>query len=149
MKAKNIFMTVAAFAALIFLAAPESLKAQEAKIAPDRLAKELERAMSRETPLTEDDYRIYMANLDKIFALRQAPERAGQTAAEISDWTPSRFAYVTTKMAVGMSMLLKPDDPKNQAVPAFARPTEREMNLIENHRDELVKSVEALEARAR
>ncbi len=110
------------------------------------LSRELARSMAREAPLTEDDYRLYLANLEAIFALRQSPERAPDLAAAIPAWSESRFAYVTTKMAVGMSMILKPDDPRNLAVPDFARPTEREMALIRLHRDELVKSVEALQA---
>ncbi len=111
-----------------------------------RLSRELSRSMAREAPLTEDDYRLYLANLEKIFALRQAPEEALAAAAGISGWSESRFAYVTTKMAVGMSMVLKPDDPRNLEIPDFARPTEREMALIRLHRDELVKSMEALQA---
>ncbi len=111
-----------------------------------RLSRELARSMAREAPLTEDDYRLYLASLEAIFALSQSPERAPDTAAAISAWSESRFAYVTTKMAVGMALILKPDDPKNLAIPDFARPTEREMALIRLHRDELVKSVEALQA---
>ncbi|UQZ89031.1 hypothetical protein C4J81_07390 [Deltaproteobacteria bacterium Smac51] len=111
-----------------------------------RLSRELQRTMSRETPLAEEDYRTYMANLEAIFSLRQSPERASEVAAAIPGWSESRFAYVTTKMAVGMSMLLKPDDPRNAAAPDFAKPDTREMALIKRHKDELVKAVESLQA---
>lgn len=138
----KIFSLCLLLCAAFSLSLAVCLEAQDKPGSP--LARELQRSMSRETPLTEDDYRLYQANLDKIFALRQNPEQAREVAAAIG-WSESRFAYVSTKMAVGMSMLLKPEDPRNQAVPPFAQPTDREMSIISNHRDELVKSVEALQ----
>jgi hypothetical protein len=140
-----VFIMAALLCAAIPLALAEPLAAQTNKDIA-RLSRELQRAMSIEAPLTEEDYRVFMANLDTIYALRQNPESATQVSRNISGWTPSRFAYVTTKMAVGMLSLVKPDDPRNLAVPDFARPSEQEMRIIRNHRDELVKAVEALQA---
>lgn len=143
MNSKIFIKTILACAALSLMLS-QVLLAQDAE--KSRLSRALERSMSREAPLSEDDYKIYMANLRDIFALSQAPQGAAELAKNINSWSENRFAYVSTKMAVGLSLLLKPEDPRNQQIPAFARPSEQEMRIIRNHRDELVKAMETLAA---
>lgn len=134
--AKTFLFAAALTAALSFTVAAA---------AADRTpAAELERVMRFEPALAEADVRLYLANLPAIFALRQQPGQAQAVASSIQGWTENRFAYVTTKMAVGLNTLLKPEDPRNAAAPAFAKPTAAELALIKSHQDELVKGLEAL-----
>lgn len=138
MKTRPLAIALALALGALFCLAPAAGAADKPK------AEELERAMRFEAPLAEADLRLYLANLPAIFSLRGQPDKAAETAAAIPGWTQNRFAYVTTKMAVGLSLLLRPDDARTAAVPAFAKPTAQEMALIKSHQDEVVKALEAL-----
>lgn len=107
----------------------------------------LERGMSRQAPLTADDVRVYLKNVEQIYRLRFEPGRQADVVREINYWDENRFAYVTTKMAVGMSLLLRPDDARNKSVPNFTRPTAAEMTLIKTYQDELAKAMESMQTK--
>ncbi|MGL4207998.1 MAG: hypothetical protein ACRCTY_01285 [Candidatus Adiutrix sp.] len=105
---------------------------------------QLRQIMAAESQLTEDDVKIYLDNIKIIFQLSQSPEEARSVLSRIPAWSENRFTYVTTKMGVGMSMLLRPDDPRNEAAPDFAKPTAREMDLIQRYKIDLTNAVENL-----
>ncbi|MDR1044827.1 MAG: hypothetical protein LBP33_06885 [Candidatus Adiutrix sp.] len=127
-----------AVAGLMAAVPPASAQSDQEKI-----QQQLESAMAKESPLGEEDVRIYLANVDSIFRLQVEPGRLGETARNIGGWSESRFAYVTTKIAVGMSLLLRPTDSRNSGIPAFARPDTQETALLRRYQEELSREMEA------
>lgn len=141
----KFFLKIVPVLALVILAfAVTSAPAQDDK---DRIERELEKTMSLQSPLVEDDVKLYLANVEPIFRLRFEPEKLIDTIKAIGAWPEDRFAYVTTKMAVGMSLIMRPDDARNQVVPDFARPTPVELALIKRYQDELTRAMSMIEAR--
>jgi len=112
-----------------------------------QLYERLAQVMTQEQPLADADVRLYLENAEAIYRLRFEPEKLDETAAAINAWTPSRFAYVTAKIAVGMSQLLRPDDPRNLSVPEFVKPSPHEMTIIRRAQDELTRTMERLQAK--
>ena len=133
-----LLMISLAAAGLILAVSPASAQSDQEKI-----QQQLESAMAKEGPLTDEDVRIYLANIDPIFRLRTEPARLGETVRSIGGWSESRFAYVTTKIAVGMSLLLRPGDSRNNGLPAFAKPDTQEMALLKRYQEELSREMEA------
>jgi hypothetical protein len=127
---------------LLLLAAPSAAQTEQAQLY-ERLAQ----VMAQEQPLAEADVRLYLENAEAIYRLRFEPEKLDETAAAISAWTPGRFAYVTTKIAVGMSQLSRPDDQRNLNVPEFAQPSPPEVTVIRRAQDELNRTMERLQAK--
>jgi hypothetical protein len=119
----------------------------EAQTEQDQLYDRLAQVMSQEQPLAEADIRLYMENAEDIYRLRFEPEKLDETAAAISAWTPGRFVYVTTKIAVGMSQLLRPDDPRTLNVPEFVKPLPLELTIIRRAQDDLTRTMERLQAK--
>ena len=113
----------------------------------DQLYERLAQVMAKEQPLADADIRLYLENAEAIYRLRFEPEKLDETAAAISAWTPDRFAYVTTKIAVGMSQIVRPDDLKNLNVPEFARPSDPEVTVIRRAQEELTRTMERLQAK--
>lgn len=107
----------------------------------------LERSMARQELLTDEDIRTYLKYADPIYRLRFEPERQDEVIREINFWDEKRFAYVTTKMAVGMSLLLRPGDARNNSIPGFARPKPEELNLIRRHQDELIRTMDSIQSK--
>ena len=112
----------------------------------DPLYERLAQVMGQEQPLADADLRLYLENAEAIYRLRFEPEKLDETAAAISGWTPGRFAYVTTKVAVGMSEIMRPDDQRNRNVPEFAKPSPPEVTVIRRAQDELTRTMERLQA---
>lgn len=112
----------------------------------DRIQQQLETLMIRQPPLTEDDVRLYLANAEPIYRLRDEPDRLPETIKAIGGWPEDRFAYVTTKIAVGLSFLIRPDDPRSAGLPDFVRPTPDELTLIKRYQDELTRALERAQA---
>ncbi len=108
----------------------------------DRILQQLEKLMIRQPPLTEDDVRLYLSNAEPIYRLRDDPGRLPETVKAIGGWPEDRFAYVTTKVAVGLSLLVRPDDPRHAGLPEFVRPTADELTLIKRYQDELTRALE-------
>ena len=127
---------------LLGTAASAAAQTEEAQIY-ERLAQ----VMAQEQPLADADVRLYLENAEAIYRLRFEPDKMDETAAAISSWTPGRFAYVTTKIAVGMSQLLRPDDQRNMTVPEFAKPSPPEVTVIRRAQDELTRTMERLQAK--
>ena len=113
----------------------------------NQLYERLAQVMAQEQPLAEADVRLYLENAEAIYRLRFEPEKLDETATAISAWTPSRFAYVTTKIAVGLSQILRPDDQRNLNVPEFAKPSPPEVTVIRRAQDELTRTMERLQAK--
>lgn len=107
----------------------------------------LERSMARQAELTDEDVKTYLKYADPIYRLRFEPERQDEVIREINFWDENRFAYVTTKMAVGMSLLLRPGDARNNSIPNFARPKPEELNLIRRHQDELIRTMDSIQSK--
>jgi hypothetical protein len=124
------------------MASPAEAQTEEALL-QERLAQ----VMAQEQPLADADVRLYLENAEAIYQLRFEPEKLDETAAAISAWTPGRFAYVTTKIAVGMSQLLRPDDQRNLNVPEFAKPSPPEVTVIRRAQDELTRTMERLQVK--
>jgi hypothetical protein len=129
-------------ALLLGAASPAEAQTEEALL-QERLAQ----VMAQEQPLADADVRLYLENAEAIYRLRFEPEKLDETAAAISAWTPGRFAYVTTKIAVGMSQLLRPDDQRNLNVPEFAKPSPPEVAVIRRAQDELTRTMERLQVK--
>ena len=127
---------------LLGTAAPSAAQTEQA-----RLYERLAQVMAQEQPLAEADVRLYLENAEAIYRLRFEPEKLDETAAAISSWTPGRFAYVTTKVAVGMSQLLLPDDQRNLNLPEFTKPSPPEITVIRRAQDELTRTMERLKAK--
>jgi hypothetical protein len=127
---------------LLGTAAPAASQTNQPQI-NERLAQ----VMAQEQPLADADVRLYLENAEAIYRLRFEPEKLDETAAAISAWTPGRFAYVTTKISVGMSQLLRPDDQRNATVPDFAKPSPSEITVIRRAQDELTRTMERLQAK--
>jgi hypothetical protein len=107
----------------------------------------LARSMARQAPLSDDDIRTYLRYVEPIYRLRFEPDRQNELIRTINIWDENRFAYVTTKMAVGMSLLMRPSDARNNAIPDFARPSRTELELIKSHQDELAQHMDSLQAK--
>ena len=121
------------FLAIVFLSAP----AAQAQQGLSRESQErLYKIMDPQDELTEDDVRLYLQYADAIFRLRFEPDKLNETARTIG-WPDKRFAYVTTKMAAGLSLLLNKDDARNTSIPEFARPTRNEERLIQRYQPQL------------
>jgi hypothetical protein len=129
-------------ALLLGMPSPAEAQTEEALL-QERLAQ----VMAKEQPLADADVRLYLENAEAIYRLRFEPEKLDETAAAISAWTPGRFAYVTTKIAVGMSQLLRPDDQRNLNVPEFAKPSPPEVTVIRRAQDELTRTMERLQVK--
>ena len=123
-------------------AAPSAAQTEQ-----DQLYERLAQVMAQEQPLAEADVKLYLENAEAIYRLRFEPEKLDETAAAISAWTPGRFAYVTTKIAVGMSQLLRPDDQRNLNLPEFTKPLPPEVAVIRRAQDELTRTMERLQAK--
>lgn len=111
-----------------------------------RIQNMLETSMARQTILTEDDVRVYLAHAESIYELRFDPSKVDEVINE-TGWSESRFSYVTTKMSVGMSLLLRPDDPRNASIPDFAKPSGAELGVIRRYQEDLARTMEAVQAR--
>lgn len=142
--------------ALLFIAALMALLAASLQASPAlaqgnaelvKIQQQLLKVMARQEPLTAGDIKTYLANAEAIYRLRYEPEKLQEVSEGISAWDDDRFAYVTTKVAVGMSLLMKPDDARNRSLPAFARPTQAELDLIKRHLDELTRAMDAIRAK--
>ena len=131
---------------IIILALFTGLPPAAAQNWEDPLYERLAQVMDQEQPLADADIRLYLENAEAIYRLRFEPEKLDETAAAISAWTPGRFAYVTTKVAVGMSQLMRPDDQRNLGVPEFAKPSPPEVTVIRRAQDELTRTMERLQA---
>jgi hypothetical protein len=127
---------------LLVTAVPAAAQTEETQLR-ERLAQ----VMAQEQPLADADVRLYLENAEAIYRLRFEPEKLEETAAAISAWSPGRFAYVTTKIAVGMSQFLRPDDQRNLNVPEFAKPSPPEVTVIRRVQDELVRTMERLQGK--
>lgn len=140
---KRILITVIfGLAAFVLAAGP----AQAQNDDTGRVTEMLRASMSRQAPLTEEDVRTYLSHAEAIYMLRYEPEKTAQVVSE-TGWTENRFAYVSTKVAVGMSLLVRRDDPRNASIPDFARPAGAELSLLRSYQDDLVKAMEAAQAR--
>lgn len=127
------YMSALLLAVLIVFFSVSAAQAQNlSKESQDRLYK----VMDAQEELTEDDVKMYIQNAEAIFKLRFEPDKLNETVDAIG-WPDKRFAYVTTKMAAGMSLLLKPDDSRNNSIPEFARPTSGELRLIQRYQSQL------------
>lgn len=113
----------------------------------DKIQGSLARSMLRQAPLSNDDILTYLKYVEPIYQLRFTPNRQGDVVRAINVWDENRFAYVTTKMAVGMSILMRPGDARNNAIPDFARPSQPELELIKSHQDELARQMDSLQAK--
>ncbi|KXS56369.1 MAG: hypothetical protein AMR96_03040 [Candidatus Adiutrix intracellularis] len=113
----------------------------------DLVYERLAQIMVKEQPLADEDVRIYIENAESIYRLRFEPEKLNETIKSINSWTENRFAYVTTKMAVGMSQLIRPEDPRNTSIPEFAKPSPPEIAVIRRAQDELTRTMERLQAK--
>ncbi|MDR2726030.1 MAG: hypothetical protein LBC90_08260 [Candidatus Adiutrix sp.] len=129
-------------ALILGTAAPSAAQTEQAQLY-ERLAQ----VMAQEQPLAEADVRLYLENAEAIYRLRFEPEKLDETATAISAWTPSRFAYVTTKIAAGMSQLLRADDQRNLDVPEFAKPSPPEVAVIRRAQPELKSTMERLQVK--
>ena len=128
-------------AALAWTAVPAAAQTEQALI-----QEQLALVMAREQPLTSEDVRIYIENAETIFRLRFEPEKTEETAAAIKAWTPSRFAYVTAKIPIGLHQILRPDAPRGALnAPEFARPSEPELTIIRRSQEELISTLERLQ----
>ncbi len=126
----------------MWLTAPASAQSDLIKI-----QQALEKTMVGQEPLTEDDVRTYLTNVEAIYRLRFEPDRMPEAIKATDGWTESRFAYVTTKMAVGMSMLMRRDDPRLANLPEFVKPTPAELTLIKQYQEDLGRVMEQLQAK--
>ena len=139
-----LFITVMA----VFLAwHPNPASAQSADEILFMMQEQLMVTMNKEPPLTEEDIKTYIDHAEAIYRLRYESDKLGSVVIEIDPWTEARFAYVTTKMAVGMFSLMRPDDPRNRQLPEFSKPTPQEMELIKRHQSELTKTMESLQTK--
>lgn len=145
MKLPQIIATALALLFLVLI--PTSALAQEQQNNTHTIEQELQKIMAQQAPLVEDDIRFYLTNVDPIFRLRFEPDKLADTIASIGVWPEERFVYVTTKMAVGMSLIMRFGDPRNNDIPDFVRPTDEERKLIEKYKDELTRAMTLVQAR--
>ena len=138
----NVRLALPVLAVLLAAGAPAAAQSEQVLF-----YEQLAQVMALEQPLADEDIRLYLENAEAIYRLRFEPEKLDETAAAISAWTPARFAYVTTKVAVGMSQLLRPDDQRNLNVPEFAKPSPPEVTVIRRAQDDLTRTMERLQAK--
>lgn len=141
---KKLFLAAAVLlAALVFFpSAPAGAQDDLEKVQA-----QLEKVMARQEPLSEEDVRVYLENVEIIYQLRFEPDRLAEAVKTVSAWSEGRFAYVTTKMATGMSILMRPGDARNNSIPEFAKPNSQETALIRRHQDALSRAMEAMQAK--
>ena len=140
---RKIIILQLAVAAWFCLQPASELRAQNDL---NRIQGLLESSMAKQTILTENDVKTYLAHSESIYLLRFDPARVDEVIKE-TGWTGDRFAYVTTKMAVGMSVLLRPDDPRNRSIPSFAQPSGVEKSIIMRYQEALDRTMEQVQAR--
>lgn len=134
--------TILAALAFIFILVPGAWAQSDLP----RIQNMLETSMGRETILTENDVRTYLAHAEEIYLLRFDPSGVDEVINR-TGWSANRFSYVTTKMAVGMSLLLRPDDPRNASIPHFAKPSSAEQGVIKSYQEDLARAMETVQAR--
>lgn len=139
---KKSILTLTILALFLWLP-PQALMAQSDSA---RIQNMLESSMAKQTILTDDDVRTYLEHAESIYLLRFDPSKADEVIKE-TGWSEGRFAYVTTKMAVGMSLLMRPDAPRNSSIPEFARPSGAELSVIRRFQEDLARTMEAVQAR--
>ncbi len=135
---------IALLALALLMAAPALAQTTEELV---KMQQQLMTTMAREAPLTNEDLRTYLTHAEAIYRLRYEPDKLGDVVRAIDPWTEARFAYVTTKLSVGMFMLMRSDDPRSRSLPEFAKPTEREMELIRRYEDDLTRTMRSLQAK--
>jgi hypothetical protein len=101
--------------------------------------------MSREPLLSKNEIIIYQKHLPAIVALDADPAGLG-AVLEATGLTQTRLVYVVTKVGVGLSCLLYPDDAKFRDLPDFMKPTPPEQELLRENLDKLVEGFRALYA---
>ncbi|MDR1111303.1 MAG: hypothetical protein LBP92_11580, partial [Deltaproteobacteria bacterium] len=99
--------------------------------------------MSREPPLSRQEVLFYEENLAAIVALGENP---GGLAGilEATGWNQRRFTYVVTKIGVGLSGLVYPENRRLVNAPEFLRPTPAEVELIVERLEALVRGFQKL-----
>ncbi|MDR1678022.1 MAG: hypothetical protein LBS44_06495 [Deltaproteobacteria bacterium] len=97
----------------------------------------------RETPLIKQEIEIYGKNLESIVALDQDPSGL-QAVLDNTGWSLERFTYVVTKIGVGLSNILYPENPRLINASDFLSPTPAERELIIDQLKTLVKSYQDL-----
>jgi hypothetical protein len=118
---------------ILLLSATAAFAQNPSRESQDRLYK----VMESQEELSEDDVKLYLQHAEAIYKLRFEPGALDDTVRLIGSWSDKRFAYVTTKMAAGMSLLITPDDSRNNSIPEFARPTSGELRLIQRYQLQL------------
>jgi hypothetical protein len=97
----------------------------------------------REPPLTKQEVLTYEQNIEAIAALASDPS-ALPAILETTGWSLERLTYVATKMGVGLSNILYPENPRLKNAQEFLAPTPAERELIVDNLNALVKGYESL-----
>ncbi|MDR2302386.1 MAG: hypothetical protein LBF38_10145 [Deltaproteobacteria bacterium] len=63
---------------------------------------------------------------------------------ETTGWSQQRITYVVTKVSVGLSNIIYPNNPRLISAPEFINPTPAERELIVDRLNELVKAYQNL-----
>jgi hypothetical protein len=108
-----------------------------------RSAAHLYELISREPPLSKQEIQAYEEHLESIVALDADPSLMPEIL-ERTGWTQERFTYVVTKVSVGLSNILYPENPRLINAPDFVNPTPAERELIVDRLKELVKGYQNL-----
>jgi hypothetical protein len=99
--------------------------------------------ISGEYPLNNNDIDRYIRELPLILALNDDPSLINELLAA-TGWTENRLVYVTTKVGMGLILLLNPSEKGSQKYPSFARPSLNEEKLITEREPEIQAAFEKL-----
>ncbi|MDR0620770.1 MAG: hypothetical protein LBJ61_02685 [Deltaproteobacteria bacterium] len=99
--------------------------------------------ISREPPLSKQEILAYEQNLENIVALDTNPALLPELL-ETTGWSQERLTYVVTKIGVGLSNILDPENPRLFTAPDFVHPTPAERELIVDRLNDLVKAYQNL-----
>jgi hypothetical protein len=89
-----------------------------------------------EYPLNNNDIDNYIRELPLIISLAENPGLSSEILSA-TGWTESRLIYVTTKVGMGLILLLNPLEKGSQKYPSFARPSLNEEKLITEREPEI------------
>ena len=92
--------------------------------------------ISNEHPLNNNDIDSYIKELPLILALSGDPSLVPEVLAA-TGWTENRLVYVSTKVGLGLVLLLNPEEKGSQKYPAFASPSANEERLIAEREPEI------------
>jgi len=100
-------------------------------------------SLAEEPPLSQADLDAYIKIMPELTRILSDPQSAEQLAVSLN-LSPIRFSYIVAKVPLAMALTYGAD-PKSlglDSLPKVLYPSDKELRLVKNNLDSLVKSAE-------